>query len=145
MEHDLISRETLKKAVRESYHNNPHPLSRDKAMHRHEHNHMIALIEAAPAVEIEKLRFLLKENGELIPLNRRWIPVTEDLPKLIPCGAGTAYSEAVNVLTTGRKVLTAIWDGTDFIADAEFWEAEGEEITHWTPVLLPLPEPPKGE
>ena len=74
----------------------------------------------------------------------RWIPVTERLPKLIPCSAGTAYSEAVNVLTTGRKVLTAIYDGNDFIADAEFWDAEGEEITHWTPVLLPLPEPPKG-
>ena len=76
---------------------------------------------------------------------RRWIPVTERLPKLIPSGAGTAYSEAVNVLTTGRKVLTAIYDGNDFIADAEFWDAEGEEITHWTPVLLPLPEPPKED
>ena len=75
----------------------------------------------------------------------KWIPVTERLPDTIPCDAGTAYSEAVNVLTTGRKVLTAIWDGTDFIADAEFWEAEGEEITHWTPVLLPLPEPPKED
>ena len=75
--------------------------------------------------------------------DRRWIPVTERLPKLIPCSAGTAYSEAVNVLTTGRKVLTAIYDGNDFIADAEFWDAEGEEITHWTPVLLPLPESPK--
>lgn len=74
---------------------------------------------------------------------RRWIPVTEQLPKLIPCSAGTAYSEAVNVLTSGRKVLTAIWDGTDFIADADFWDAEDEEITHWTPVLLPLPKPPK--
>ena len=73
---------------------------------------------------------------------QRWIPVEERLPDLIPCDAGTAYSEAVNILTTRRKVLTAIWDGTDFIADAEFWEAEGEEITHWTPVLLPLPEPP---
>ena len=72
---------------------------------------------------------------------QKWIPVSERLPDLIPCNAGTAYSEAVNVLTSGRKVLTAIWDGTDFIADAEFWEAEGEEITHWTPVLLPLPEP----
>ena len=69
---------------------------------------------------------------------RRWIPVTERLAKLIPCSAGTAYSEAVNVLTSGRKVLTAIWDGTDFIADADFWGADGEEITHWTPVLLPL-------
>ena len=76
---------------------------------------------------------------------RRWIPVTERLPKLIPSCAGTAYSEAVNVLTTGRKVLTSIYDGNDFIADAEFWDAEGEEITHWAPVLLPLPEPPKGE
>lgn len=77
--------------------------------------------------------------------DRRWIPVTERLPKLIPCSAGTAYSEAVNVLTTGRKVLTAIYDGNGFIADAEFWDAEGEEITHWTPVLLPLPESPKEE
>ena len=76
---------------------------------------------------------------------RRWIPVTERLPKLIPSCAGTAYSEAVNVLTTGRKVLTAIYDGNDFIADAEFWDAEGEEIAHWAPVLLPLPEPPKEE
>jgi hypothetical protein len=78
-----------------------------------------------------------------IDVPSKWIPVTERLPDLIPCGAGTAYSEAVNVLTTGRKVLTAIWDGTSFIADAEFWESEGEGITHWTPIPLPLPEPPK--
>jgi len=76
---------------------------------------------------------------------QKWIPVTERLPALIPCNAGTAYSEAVNVLTSGRKVFTAIWDGIDFICDARFWEAEGEKITHWTPVLLPLPEPPKED
>ena len=76
---------------------------------------------------------------------QEWISVKDGLPKLIPCDAGTAYSEAVNVLTTGRKVLTAIWDGFDWICDAEFWDAEDEEITHWTPVLLPLPQPPKGE
>ena len=69
----------------------------------------------------------------------RWIPVTEGLPATVPCGAGTAYSEAVNVLTSGRKVLTAIFDGADFITDAEFWEAGGEEITHWAPVPMPLP------
>ena len=51
----------------------------------------------------------------------------------------------MNELTSGRKVLTAIWTGSDFIADAEFWEAEGEIVTHWTPVLLPLPEPRKEE
>lgn len=74
---------------------------------------------------------------------KKWIPVSERLPDLIPCSAGTAYSEAVNVLTSGRKVLTAIWDGFDWTAEFEFWEAEGEEVTHWTPVPLPLPEPPK--
>ena len=82
----------------------------------------------------------LREQDE-----RRWIPVTERMPKLIPCRAGTAYSEAVNVLTSDRKVITAIWDGTDWIGPFRFWDAEGEEITHWTPVLLPLPQPPKGE
>ena len=75
----------------------------------------------------------------------RWIPVTERLPDLIPCDAGTAYSEAVNVLTEGRKVLTAVWNGKWFICDEDFWEAWGEKITHWTPVLLPLPESPKEE
>lgn len=90
----------------------------------------------AQQVWIDELEAELKEE-------RRWIPVGERLPDLVPCGAGTAYSEAVNILTSGRKVLTAIWDGIDFIADAGFWEAEGETITHWTPVLLPLPEPPE--
>ena len=67
--------------------------------------------------------------------------IREQKPDLIPCNAGTAYSEAVNVLTSGRKVIEAIWDGTDWIGPFRFWDAEGEEITHWTPVLLPLPEP----
>lgn len=84
----------------------------------------------------------LLANGVTV---QRWIPVTERLPDTIPCGAGMAYSEAVNVLTTGRTVLTAIWDGMEFIADSEFWEAEGEEITHWASISLPLPEPPKEE
>lgn len=74
---------------------------------------------------------------------QRWIPVTERKPELIPNNAGTAYSEAVIVLTAGRKVTTAVWDGTDFICPMAFWDAWGEEITHWTPVLLPLPEVPK--
>ena len=94
-------------------------------MHRHDR---LQDFEVAEAEELRKAR---ERN--------RWIPVEERLPDLIPCGAGTAYSEVVNVLTSGRKVLTAIWDGTDFIADAEFWEAVGEEITHWTTVLLPEP------
>ncbi|MBQ2382938.1 MAG: DUF551 domain-containing protein [Oscillospiraceae bacterium] len=88
--------------------------------------------EVAEAQELAKLRE-----------ERRWIPVGERLPDLVPCGAGTAYSEAVNILTSGRKVLTAIWNGSRFLCDADYWEAWGEKITHWTPVLLPLPEPPE--
>ena len=95
-------------------------------MHRHDR---LQDFEVAEAQQLSELRAA-----------HRWIPVTERLPDLIPCSAGTGYSEAVNVLTAGRKVLTAIWDGEDFIADADFWDAEGEEITHWTPVLLPLPK-----
>jgi len=69
--------------------------------------------------------------------------VEEELPETIPCTAGTAYSNAVNALTSGRKVITAIFDGEDFIGDAAFWDAKDEVITHWAPVLLPLPEAPK--
>ena len=71
----------------------------------------------------------------------KWIPVTERLPELIPCGAGTAYSEAVIVWASGRKAMIAVWDGISFLCDFDYWEAWGEEITHW----MPLPEPPKGE
>lgn len=95
------------------------------------------------SLDFEQAAYLsdyLVKNGVTV---QEWISVEDRLPETIPCDAGTAYSEAVNVLTTGRKVLTAIWDGTDFIADAEFWDAADEEITHWTPVLLPLPQ--KGE
>lgn len=101
------------------------------------HTPEMAIWRIAAGLRLENMQATSEEN-------KRWIPVAEQLPKTIPCGAGTAYSEAVNVLTSGRKVLTAIWDGTDFIADAEFWEAENEEITHWTPVLLPLPEVDNG-
>lgn len=74
-------------------------------------------------------------------MEQEWIPVTERLPDLIPCNAGTAYSEAVIVWTDGSKAMIAVWDGIDFLCAADYWEAWGENITHW----MPLPEPPKGE
>lgn len=70
---------------------------------------------------------------------QRWIPVTERMPNTIPCNAGTEYSEAVIVWTTGNKAMIAVWDGIDFICPTDFWEAWGEEITHW----MPLPEVPE--
>ena len=75
-------------------------------------------------------------NGVTI---QKWIPVSDRLPELIPCNAGTAYSEAVIVWTDNRKAMIAVWDGIDFLCAADYWEAWGENITHW----MPLPEPPK--
>ena len=69
----------------------------------------------------------------------RWISVKERLPELIPCNAGTAYSDAVIVWTDNRKAMIAVWDGISFLCAADYWEAWDERITHW----MPLPEPPK--
>ena len=123
-----MSNEQLKSKLIEIISHTPACAFSSRKAYEHIADHLIA-----NGVRLESMQASSEEN-------KRWIPVTEQLPNTIPCDAGTAYSEAVNVLTSGRKVLTAIWDGTDFIADAEFWEAENEEITHWTPVLLPLPE-----
>ena len=70
---------------------------------------------------------------------QEWISVKDRLPELIPCNAGTAYSEGVIVWTDNRKAMIAVWDGIDFLCAADYWEAWGEEITHW----MPLPKPPK--
>ena len=67
----------------------------------------------------------LQQNDNCAAIAQQWIPVTEELPKLIPCSAGTEYSEAVNVLTSGRKVITAIWDGTNWIGPFGFWYSVG--------------------
>ena len=72
---------------------------------------------------------------------QEWISVKDRLPDLISCNVGTAYSEAVIAWTSGRKAMIAVWDGIDWIAPFDYWEAWGEEITHW----MPLPYPPKGE
>lgn len=88
---------------------------------------LLDLVEGIPAADVEPVR--------------RWIPCSERMPDLKPCNAGTAYSEAVNVWTTGRKIMVGIWDGTDWIAPYYFWEAWDEQITHWMPLSVP---PGKG-
>lgn len=95
---------------------------------------VIALAQRKQA-EAEAERDALREK-------QRWLPVTERMPNTIPCNAGTEYSEAVIVWTTGNKAMIAVWDGIDFICPTDFWEAWGEEITHW----MPLPgAPEEGE
>lgn len=71
----------------------------------------------------------------------RWIPCSERMPDLIPCKAGTAYSEKVIVWTTGRKAMVCVWDGKDWFVPYGFWEVWGKDVTHW----MPLPEPPEEE
>ena len=76
----------------------------------------------------------------------KWVPVSERLPELIPCSAGTAYSEAVITLTSERRVVEAIYDGNEFIGPYDFWECEDDEqVTHWAPLPMPLPEQPKED
>lgn len=67
-----------------------------------------------------------------------WISVEDEMPALVPCNAGTAYSEAVAVLTADRKIVTAVWDGEEWIGDFDYWEAE-RCVTHWK-WIIPLPE-----
>ena len=90
---------------------------------------------------IQHLLFVQPSVSE--PKTSDWISVKDRFPETIPCNAGTAYSEAVCVLTEERCVCTAIWNGICWIGDFDFWESEGK-VTHWKPVI-PLPEPPKGE
>ena len=98
---------------------------------------LLAEYDRAHIGEPGKARKLIEDA----PAVQQWISVKDRLPELIPCNAGTAYSEAVIVWTDNRKAMIAVWDGIDFLCAADYWEAWGEEITHW----MPLPEPPKGE
>ena len=82
-----------------------------------------------------------KEIAELREKVPQWISVEDRMPDTVPCDAGTEYSEAVVVWTNGNKAMIAVWDGIDWICPCDFWEAWGEEITHW----MPLPEPPKED
>lgn len=89
------------------------------------------------------LRVIDEQPTVEAPEPPRWIPVEECLPETIPCAAGTAYSEAVIVWTSGRKAMIAVWNGEDFLCAADYWEAWGEHITHWMHLPRPLPKPPE--
>lgn len=48
---DLISRSALIEWAYQSLDDNPHTLSRDRMMHRHEHEHFLVMLGKAPAVD----------------------------------------------------------------------------------------------
>lgn len=66
----------------------------------------------------------------------RWIPVTERLPEV---HQNTRKSEAMLVYTRRKLFMVAIWNGIDWLAPMDFWDAWGDEIVYW----MPLPEAPK--
>lgn len=100
-----------------------------------------AIIDLLAGIDAAKRRCAQTQaERDALREKQRWIPVTERMPNTIPCNAGTEYSEAVIVWTTGNKAMIAVWDGIDFICPTDFWEAWGEEITHW----MPLPEAPEA-
>lgn len=68
----------------------------------------------------------------------RWIPVTERLPEV---HQNTRKSEAMLVYTRRKLFMVAIWNGIDWLAPMDFWDAWGDEIVYW----MPLPEAPKEE
>ena len=101
-------------------------------------NEWYKLLMREAAEQIERDQKEIAELREKVP---QWISVEDRMPDTVPCDAGTEYSEAVVVWTNGNKAMIAVWDGIDWICPCDFWEAWGEEITYWMPLL----EPPKEE
>ena len=68
----------------------------------------------------------------------RWIPVAERLPEV---HQNTRKSDAMLVYTRRKLFMVAVWNGIDWLAPMDFWDAWGDEIVYW----MPLPEAPKEE
>lgn len=68
----------------------------------------------------------------------RWIPVTERLPEV---HQKTRKSDAMLVHTRRKLFMVAVWNGIDWLAPMDFWDAWGDEIVYW----MPLPEAPKED
>lgn len=85
------------------------------------------------AVLIEQQAARIAELEAKVP---RWIPVTERLPEV---HQNTRKSEAMLVYTRRKLFMVAIWNGIDWLAPMDFWDAWGDEIVYW----MPLPEAAK--
>ena len=90
-------------------------------------------MEAADQIEQQAAK--IKELRAKVP---RWIPVTERLPEV---HQKTRKSDAMLVYTRRKLFMVAVWNGIDWLAPMDFWDAWGDEIVYW----MPLPEAPKED
>ena len=87
----------------------------------------------------DKPRFLLKENGDIVPLTncQQWISVKDRLPE--------QTDPAISVLgidKKGRCYIACYYKGvTDDRFTGFYANAMKVDVTHW----MPLPEQPEGE
>ena len=86
---------------------------------------------AADLIEQQAAR--IAEQEAKVP---RWIPVEERLPEV---HQNTRKSDAMLVYTRRKLFMVAVWNGIDWLAPMDFWDAWGDEIVYW----MPLPEAPK--
>lgn len=91
----------------------------------------LALATAADLIEQQAARITGLEAK--VP---RWIPVEERLPEV---HQNTRKSDAMLVYTKRKLFMVAVWNGIDWLAPMDFWDAWGDEIVYW----MPLPEAPK--
>ena len=89
--------------------------------------------EAADLIEQQDAR--IKELEAKAP---RWIPVEERMPEV---HQNTIKSDAMLVYTRRKLFMVAVWNGIDWLAPMDFWDAWGDEIVYW----MPLPEAPKED
>ena len=88
-------------------------------------------LEAADLIEQQEAKI-----AELEAKAPRWIPVEERLPEV---HQNTRKSDAMLVYTRRKLFMVAVWNGIDWLAPMDFWDAWGDEIVYW----MPLPEPPE--
>lgn len=90
-------------------------------------------LEAADLIEQQAAK--IAELEAKVP---RWIPVTERLPEV---HQKTRKSGAMLVYTRRKLFMVAVWNGIDWLAPMDFWDAWGDEIVYW----MLLPEPPETD
>lgn len=91
----------------------------------------LLMLRAAALIEQQDARIAGMEAK--VP---RWIPVEERLPEV---HKNTRKSDAMLVYTRRKLFMVAVWNGIDWLAPMDFWNAWGDEIVYW----MPLPEAPK--